>query len=151
MNLDTKETALVLAGLRLLQAQMEGGDRWLSEPIKAILDEADVGEGAVANIDSLCERINVVPNPSREFPFVTPIRINDGRFLRGYDSELILEAVAYTDAELAAIVQAVNARNPLLSALEKCRDRLANWAAVNSDTDEQDQEALDEAKRLLGF
>lgn len=44
-----------------------------------------------------------------KLPFKTPIRIEDGRFLVTHDCETIIEACEYTDAELEAIVTAVNA------------------------------------------
>lgn len=65
MKLNTKQIAMVLAGLRLLQQEMESGTRYLPEGIVAILDDAGVDEGAIAEIDDLCEMINVAPAGSR--------------------------------------------------------------------------------------
>lgn len=48
-------------------------------------------------------------NPSARPPFKTPVRVEDGRILVGADHETILEAYSHTDAELEAIVVAVNA------------------------------------------
>lgn len=61
MRLNDKETALTLAGLRLLQQIMqEGGTKYIPLDILAILDDADVSEGAINDIDELCEnKINV--------------------------------------------------------------------------------------------
>ncbi|MEJ7807550.1 MAG: hypothetical protein WKG03_16695 [Telluria sp.] len=61
MRLNTKQTAMILAGLRLLQLEMESGTRYMPEGIVAILDDADVGEGAISEIDELCEIVNVAP------------------------------------------------------------------------------------------
>lgn len=70
MILNKYETALVFAGLRLLQQEMNDAPHCLPPSIQVILDDADIGEGGIDAIDRLCEdKIDVVES-ERELPVI---------------------------------------------------------------------------------
>jgi hypothetical protein len=141
VNLNSKEQALVLAGLRMLQGHLNSGD-FINGSIRDILEAGDADNTTPAEIDRLCEQINVTESDrTAGFPFATPISIQDERFLVAADCELIIEAAAYDPGELEAIVKAVNGHCPLLTALEDCRDRLNDWADIQSKGDEREEDA----------
>jgi hypothetical protein len=60
MKLNKRETALVLAGLRLLQESMAHKEI-LPSGIHDILVDADMEHCPLERIDRLCEKINVEP------------------------------------------------------------------------------------------
>lgn len=67
MKLKNKqETALVLAGLCLLQQKMQDAPQCLPPSVALILDEVDVGEGAVDAIDRICDSIAEEEEPIRD-------------------------------------------------------------------------------------
>lgn len=57
MQLNKRETALILAGLRLLQDHWQNA-KSLPNGLEEILDSANVREVPLARIDRLCEKIN---------------------------------------------------------------------------------------------
>lgn len=72
---NSKEKALILAGLRTLQENMvSGGTKYLSQGVMDILDEVDIGEGAIDSIDSLCENVNMDDFAERALNIITTLR-----------------------------------------------------------------------------
>jgi len=80
MNLNKKETALALAGLRLLQILMIDAPHQMPPNVQVILDDGDIGEGGINEVDALCEnKINVVEEPDA-------LRVAAERLLVGLDA-----------------------------------------------------------------
>ncbi|MFK3740919.1 hypothetical protein [Massilia sp. TN1-12] len=88
MNLNAKETALILAGLRTLQEQMvNGGTRDLSAGVLETLDDADIAEGGIDDIDSLCVKVNTDDSAERALNIIATLRARLAGWMEIADEE----------------------------------------------------------------
>jgi hypothetical protein len=85
---NSQEKALILAGLRTLQENMvNGGTKYLSQGVLEILDEADLCEGVIDSIDSLCENVNMDDFAERALNVITTLRARLAGWVKIADEE----------------------------------------------------------------
>ena len=102
MKFDAKETALILAGLRTLQESMvDGGTKYLSSGVLEILNDADIGDGAIDSIDSLCKKVNTDDSGERALNIIATLRARLAGWVEIADEEDLreLDQIALDEAD----------------------------------------------------